>query len=517
MKLILIEDEPDSLMGMKKAVESIRKEFHVYTANTAEKAFEIIEEEYPDLIVTDIMLPGMTGLDLVEKCRTEHYQPKVIIVSGYNDFEYARRSLHVGAMDYLLKPYETQELIEKIEKTLLMIQHEKNLNLHLSQQKVYAEIGNRSMRDSYLIDFCLKKTVLEEHLYQRLRVWELEWLADKPFCLIVMDTKGYPDGKPTGRDFALQTFAIGNIVQELIKDEEPSILFKDPKQRWIMLTGIELVPDLTTRIIDQVKQFHKIQLSLGVSSRKSKFEHIHMAYAEALTAFRIHSLSEASNVFFEQDSETEHKLSSPAEMASIIFEKDETLIKQRVYRFIRQIIMQEGIEKRGDIIRNILNYLSDIHISLREVQSSHELEEIPLRVWESLDTCEKLEEYEKVVSDYLIQLSKEISSLGTNAIIERAIQIISQRYMEDLSLQILADELSLHPVWLSQLFKKETNQTYMDFLTETRMERAKRLLRESSLKVYEIAEAVGYHDIQHFGNVFKKRVGQTPKEFRYGK
>jgi two-component system response regulator YesN len=516
LKLILIEDEPDSLMGMEKAVETIPMEFSVYLSNTAEKALEVIDNELPDLIVTDIMLPGMTGLDLVEQCQKEGYHPKIIIVSGYNDFEYARRSMHVGAMDYLLKPYETSELIEKVKKSLLMIQQEKSLNAQLKQQQAYAEIGNRSMRDSYLIDFCLKKTILEEHVYQRLRLWEIEWLANESFYLIIMDTKGYPDGKPSGGNFALQTFAIGNIVSELIKGHKPSILFKDPKNRWIMLTAIGNVTDFTTCIIDKVKQFHKIQLSLGVSSQMSKFENIHLAYREALTAFRIHSLSTESNVFYEQDHDANEDLSSPAEMASIVCEKDEELIQLRVYRFIRKTISFEGKDKKEDIIRNTLNYLSDINVSLRETLSN-DIEEIPMSVWESLDECNTLEEYEKIVSDYLIHLSKKISMSNMNSIIERAIQIISKRYMEDLSLQIIAEELSLHPVWLSQLFKKETGQTYIDFLTKTRMEQAKRLLRESSLKVYEIAEALGYHDIQHFGNVFKKRVGQTPKEFRYGK
>ena len=89
--------------------------------------------------------------------------------------------------------------------------------------------------------------------------------------------------------------------------------------------------------------------------------------------------------------------------------------------------------------------------------------------------------------------------------------------MEDLTLQIIADELSLHPVWLSQLFKKELGQTYVNFLTEKRIEKAKEMLRETSLKIYEIAESVGYHNLQHFGIVFKKHTGQTPKEYRYGK
>lgn len=516
MKLILIEDEPDSLMGMKHAVESITMDIFLYTANTAEKALEIIEEQRPELIVTDIMLPGMTGLDLVEHCRKEPYAPKVIIVSGYNDFEYARRSLQIGAMDYLLKPYSTNDFIEKIEKTLVLISQEKSMIDQMKYQQSYAEIGNRLMRDNYLVDFCLKQTPLEEHVYQRLKLWDLEWLADQSYSLFVMDTKGYPEGKPNGREFALQTFAIGNIVQELLVEQRPSILFKDPKNRWILLTGVESVEGLTMRIINEVKQYHKLEIALGASSRMQKFESIHNAYEEAMSAFRIHSLSAETNVFYESKAKDAGDPSSPEEMASIINAKDDELIQLKVHRFILQTISADSGAGRNDMVRGILNYLSEIIVCLRD-SSSKDLEEIPMSVWESLDECHTLEQYEEVVSNYLMKMSKKISSTNVNAVIERALQMISKRYMEDLSLQIIADELSLHPVWLSQLFKKETGQTYMDFLTGTRIEQAKKLLRESSLKVYEIAESVGYHDLQHFGSVFKKRVGQTPKEFRYGR
>ncbi|ALS28722.1 AraC family transcriptional regulator [Paenibacillus sp. 32O-W] len=89
--------------------------------------------------------------------------------------------------------------------------------------------------------------------------------------------------------------------------------------------------------------------------------------------------------------------------------------------------------------------------------------------------------------------------------------------MEDITLSKIAEELSIHPVWLSQVFKKETGQTFTDYLTDLRINRAKTLLRETSMKVYEIATAVGYNDLQYFGSLFKKKTGETPKAFRYGK
>ena len=518
MKLILIEDEPESLMGMKKAVESIDLEFQVYTSNHAGEALHIIQKQRPELVVTDIMLPDMTGLDLVESVTSAEYRPKVIIVSGYNDFEYARRSIRVGAVDYLLKPFSTDDFTEKVRKTLISIQNRNLHALEANRQKAYAEIGHRSIRDDYLTDFCLKRTVLEEHLYQRLRLWEIEWLANQPFSLLVLDTKGYPDGKPLGREFSLQTFAIGNIVQELIHDYSPSVHFKDPQNRWVILTGAEDVEGLSRTIIHAVQRYQKIPLALGASSRMAAFEDIHAAYTEALKAFRVHSLSDDPQFFYiaESADSLPEDSSSPNVMSSVILQGEELMIQRGVRHFIRHTVLSDGTVTREDMIRQMLTYLSDIHVCLSEATSG-ELKEIPMSVWEALDDCKTLEEFESVFSEYLVNLSREVSATRTNAMIERALQIISERYMEDLTLQTIADELSLHPVWLSKLFKKETGQTYLDHLTEVRIERAKVLLRETSLKIYEIAESVGYHDLQHFGNLFKKRTGRTPKEYRYGK
>jgi two-component system response regulator YesN len=515
LKLIIIEDEPESLLGMKKAIETIDMEFTLLSSNNAEKALSIIQEEWPELIVTDIMLPYMTGLELVEQVTSDDYRPQVIVVSGFNDFEYARKSIQVGALDYLLKPFSTDEFTQKIRKALVTIR-EDQIYFRESNKKV--EIGNRSMRDDYLTNFCLKATPLEEHLYQRLCLWKIEWLANQTYSLLVMDTKGYPDGKPLGHTYSLETFAIGNIVHELLQDYAPSILFKDPQNRWVLLTSEEDVLEMSNKIVFELKRYQKMSLGIGISSRMPAFEYIHQAYNEAMKAFRLNALSDSSDYFYQgnDDIYLPDEMSSPSNMAAWMLEKNEEKIYEGVRSFIRHTMMSEGTIKREDITRKILNYLSKVHVCLSEV-SAKELEEIPMKVWEAFDEYKTLEECEYALSQYLITLSKELSPPNTNSLVERALQIISVRYKEDLTLQVIADELLMHPVWLSQLIKKETGQTYLNHLTDRRIEQVKVLLRETSLKIYEIAESVGYQDLQHFGNVFKKRTGQTPKEYRYGK
>ncbi|ALS28723.1 signal transduction response regulator [Paenibacillus sp. 32O-W] len=384
MKVIVIEDEPTSLMGMKRAIESIELDLSLFTSNHAEEAIGIIEEHRPDLIVTDIMLPGMTGLDLVEHFVSKYYQPKVIIVSGYNDFEYAQRSLRFGAVDYLLKPYHTEEFIEKIRKFLLLIRQEKEQHDQLLQQHTFAQMGKRLMRDNYLSDFCLKYTPLEEHIYQRLKLWNLTWLADQPYFIMVTDTKGYPDGKPIGRNYDLQTFAIGNILNELLTGFETTIFFKDPKHRWVIITSIDNVKELAHSIVQSVKSYQKIDLAMGISAKMELFEQIHSAYQDALKAFRIHSLSDHSNFFCGTVSTESSSYATPDQMASLLCEQNEESIAQAANQFVQETVMLEGTESREDIIRNILNYLSQIHVSLSE-KMNKDLEEIPMSVWEAVD------------------------------------------------------------------------------------------------------------------------------------
>ncbi|MFC3800858.1 response regulator [Cohnella sp. GCM10012308] len=516
--MMLIEDEPDALAGMTRIAAGLnRPDLTLHTADNAESALSLIQAFRPELIVTDIMLPRMTGLELIETVVDEGgYKPKVIVVSGFNDFEYARQSIRLGAFDYLLKPFRTEDLRERIEKAIDLVLLEKKLAIENSKQQSLAERGNDAMRDEYLIDFCTRPTSLEEHLYQRLRFWQIAWLAEAPYTVMLMDVKGYPDGKPLHRDYALQTFAIGNIVSELAEAGSSSVLLKDPKNRWMLITTSDQPEQTAKNAVASVGRYQRITLAVGISAKMQRFEQLHEAYAQAQRAFQIYSLSDDAPMHYESPAASAAITadSIPEAIAALIVRGDKETLKDAVSTYFRQAVLQGAHSyNHEEVVRILLGFLSRIHLALKNAEG-RQLEEVPMRVWEELDECRTLDQYSSVLVQYVLSLCRKTTQ---NAVIARAIRIIEDHYAEDLTLQTIADRLSMHPVWLSQSFKRETGQTYMDFLTETRLGHARRLLTESSMKIYEIAEAVGYRDLQHFGNVFKKRVGLTPKEFRYGK
>ena len=331
MIILLVEDEPHSMNGMKSAIEQIDLPFDLLTSDNGEQAAHMIQADRPDLIVTDIMLPDMTGLDVLEQNVGPEYRPKIIVVSGFGEFEYAQKSISLGVVDYFLKPFSTPDFIDKIRGSLLSVMEEREKARQMNEQQSYAVIGNRYMRDTYLVDFCLKPTPLKEHIYEKLRYWNMEWLANRHYTVIVYDQKEHLDGKPLTSDTEVRTFAIGNLLQELIEAYPFTILFKDPKNRWVMITGDDQAETLTNHMIRQVKTYTRIDLVAGISPRMDAFEAIHAAYNDGLKACRLHSLSignEASRPDRDERAAFDHF--SPKRMVELIMGNEEGLLTEAV-------------------------------------------------------------------------------------------------------------------------------------------------------------------------------------------
>jgi YesN/AraC family two-component response regulator len=158
----------------------------------------------------------------------------------------------------------------------------------------------------------------------------------------------------------------------------------------------------------------------------------------------------------------------------------------------------------------------ELHTALAtKLESS--LHHIPMELWDALDRCKGFEELKMCIVDYVSQLAHKITSNHSHYMIEKVKRLVETNYADNVTLLGIAETLSIHPVWLSQLFKRECGINFVDYLAEVRIEEAKKLLRKSELKIYEVVRAVGYADLQHFGQIFKKKTGMSPKEYRFGK
>ncbi|WP_309119096.1 response regulator [Paenibacillus sp.] len=521
MKVIIIEDEADILCGMKEAVSQLGDRIElVFAVTQAEAALELIELHRPEIVVTDIVLPQMTGLDLMEQISAKDYHPKIIVVSGYSNFTYAQRSMKLGAIDYMLKPFAREEFIQKIGSVVEMVLEEKEIGKALQYADSNAMLGTKALRDKYLLGLCMNPVPLHEHTVHRLKFFDLEWLAGGAFSVIALD-RAEDDKRPLPeKEKDLQLFAIGNIVEDLLGDYSPSVVFRNVRNQWIIVTGCEDLLAMTEAIGSNLIAYQRLKVSIGVSLRMNSFQAVAKAYEQAVQALRLSHLDKQGQRVFYSEIEAlglgERPQNDYDQIAEYIYLDQGERIRAAVTAVVNGFVVAAGANQRQELTQRCIEWIVHVH-SLLADKLKIALKQISIQLWVDLDACESIEALRAHMIGYFGQLTEQIAAAPMNPIIVKALQRIQSGYSQNITLQSIASELATHPVWLSQLFKRETKQTFSDYLTGIRMEEAKRLLRESNLKVYEISEAVGYTDLQHFGQLFKKRVGQTPKEFRAGK
>lgn len=517
MDILIIEDELAVLNGMHSAVQSLGGRVgRIFAIGDAEAAAELIAEHRPEIIVTDIVLPQMSGLDLLEQIMDESYQPKVIVVSGYNDFAYAQRSIKLGAVDYMLKPFVREEFIRKVQSVMDMVDKEKETKLQ-NKQDSRSLLGTRLLRDKFIMGLCTNPVSLNENTVHRLKFFDMEWLADSGCTIIAVDRLEHSSAALTEREIELKVFAVGNVVEEILQQGPPSVIVQNIHHQWIILTSAENTDALTRTIMTSVKKYQRIDVCAGISSRIHSFMGIAEAYAQAVRAMKLALAGQGTSCLSYPDiaamAEGDGNKIDFGRMAEFVYLGDRDKIHRAVAAKVHELTLTGETANRQAFVQGCLEWVVQVHAVMAD-RMLVKPKPISIQLWVDLEQCGSYEQIRDYLIQYFTNLSGHIVTIPMNPIIEKALAIMRSRYSEAITLQGLASELSVHPVWLSQLFKRETKITFSQQLTEIRMEEAKRLLDESNLKIYEIAEQAGYSDLQHFGQVFKARTGMTPKEYR---
>lgn len=519
MKLIIVEDETDILWGIRDVAESISPSFaEVYAENNAEDAWELILERRPEIIFTDIVLPQMSGLDMLDRVRQiEGYRPKVIVVSSHTNFQYARRSIQLGAIDYILKPFDKQELVQKMATVRRMAEEEAH---QLIDQSAYAKIGTEAMQERFLLDLCLFKTPLQEHIHHRLQMWNLSWLTTDSYGAVSFAGRPSHDLPPEDKELQLEHFSIGNIAREIVAQTPSSVIFRNMHNQWIVLTAYSQAHSLSLTIIGQVNKYQKIELLAGISGEHFSFQSLSDAYAQSQQALRVAGIHRESGCLFYHElppgADSGPRAGSPQQIADRLWDSDEREALAGFQSMVEDYVLKKSVKKISDISVKCFEWICEIHACLSE-KAGKPFYQLPMSMWVELDHCADLPELHRCSERHLLDMMRaaaELAGPASNEYIDKAKTIIAERFGDMLTLQDVAEELAIHPVWLSRLFKKVTGQNFLDYVTEIRLSQAKRLLQESHLKVYEVSERVGYQDLQYFGKLFKRQFGMTPKEFR---
>jgi two-component system response regulator YesN len=533
-KLLLVDDEVDVREGVVQEVDWLSLGFQVVaTAENGKEAAELLEKLKPDVLVTDIRMPFMNGLELSEMIRSTYPTTKIIILTGFEEFEYAQRAIRLQIDEYLLKPFSSQEFVNVLRKVKHQIDEEMAARENAEILKEHYEKSLPVLQQVFLSSLIARK-LPEREIESKSLAYHLS-LEGKGFVVSVIRVDALPEEEGgIAADKALQQFAVYNIAEEIaakydrihtfIHNEDVILFTVSPYANREQVLNETLS---TVEFIRQcVEKYLKCTVTIGIGSVATRVTDVKYSYESASQALDYRPVLGHNRTICIDDVETRTN-SEPVRFDEL---KQQALIRcikvgtmvelsDMIEEMFRELTEANGMVKDNhvyllELIASILRVAKDTDVRLDTVFGPE------ANLFARIDRFQDLEEAKRWMYDVSSKMMMHIVSNRQSTqkkLIEKAKGYVKQYYSDpDLSIQLLCGELHISAGYFSSIFKKETRVTFVAYLQQVRMEAAKESLRSTELKTFEIAEQVGYTDPNYFSFSFKKLFGISPKEYRNG-
>ncbi len=517
-RVLLADDEAVIVKGLRRLIDWEALDIEVVgEAIDGEQALALMERSRPDLVVSDIRMPRLSGLDVMARFPRDGYAPKFIFVSGYGEFEYARQALAGGAVDYLLKPVSAGALEKAVRKALGLMEHSSADALFRQSfgqvQEFFAQLtANREFAGSELYDkFMAMAGAKQAPVFRGL-------------CLgLCQEDERRLSGLPYERQL-LQRFMAFNTAREwLERAGHACFLRKDEGHCWFM--GIfepgEPAEEIVSGALAETLRRTGCRLRAGLGGERAAMEELSDTYEDALRAFELYYFDQREILCWgDRDRPVQATNQSFDEAVRQVFRsimaKSDTVLND-VDRVLDQVADLHWGNRTAAYNRTML-FTGDVCQQLYDnrllkgsfTQRQDELQ----RRLEGCDTFarlrEQLREYYRELLPHIYQNARGRSTEET----ARVLRYMEEHYDQEISLKVLAELACVSAHYFSAWFKAETGQNYKAYLTRVRMERAMELVMNSDLRTYEIAERVGYNNVRRFVDAFRAAYGMSPLDYR---
>ncbi|WP_028560787.1 response regulator [Paenibacillus pinihumi] len=504
----------------------------VLVADDGDTALSIAMDRRPDMILTDIKMKKKSGLEFLRYLQSaEDYKPEAVVVSGYDDFGLVKQAMQMGVLDYILKPINLDELSEIVRKTVEII-HKKRMNQNNEQMLSQIRFAIPKMREELLRELLERSYDASRimRIQHRINTLNLNWMTHDYMTLIAIeadDLKAIGNRRINEKELVI--FGIGNVVNQTLEEEYPYpfTICMDSASRWIILLRSNpreqsaLARGIASLCLQRINDFVKVNASAGLSATTGTIEHLHEMFQEATELLAHKAVFGGNRVLthglLPGSEEYDNGLpEDPAEVIDFIKYGTDEEIRSAMNGFV-DLVQSWQLTHLRDIQQRIFEWLFEIfRLASAAGAPRYNALSNPIAMWELLEQYDTLQSLREQTEKFLLNLAADFRELSASPsqIVSEAEKIIRSDYADNLTLQSVASAVHVTPVWLSKLFKKEKRKTFLEYLTEVRIERAKEMLSDIKYKVYQVSYQVGYKDPVHFSKLFKKQVGCTPKEFR---
>lgn len=524
--VLLVDDEADVLQAMKKKIDWEALGFCLAgTAENGQEALEMAEQLHIDVVMTDIKMPYMDGLTLCKNLKQSYRNMKVIIYSGFDDFEFAREAVHLEAEEYLLKPISAGDLEAAFSKVRKKLDQEYDEYRNLNRLSEYYRKSLPAMREQLVMGI-LEGRIAGERARAMMETYEI--CLDSPFYVVAALYMDVNPREEQPQPAQLFTLSLKDMVQDYLKNRTRffSTAFLDQVIVIFMLDEREEI-DQVLYHLDQICKMGfrvlKSSVTAAVGQICANTDALHTSYEEAVNAMEYRSILGSGQVLYINDIEpcseenilvTEHEFQNLVHAVKL-GNRDET---NAAIAQIMDSIRKEPISP-GQYQLLFMELLSE----LMKIGRAYKLH--PNQIfgehagsWQELYrmvTVDELEGWLQEVCTNLRHVLRHERRDSAARLTEQAKAYIEEHYKEsDLSADSLCRCLNVSAAYFSTIFKREVGMSFVAYLTKIRLEHALELLRTTEDKTYIIASRVGYMEPNYFSYVFKKQYGISPSKYR---
>ena len=530
-RIILVDDEEEVRKGIIRKIDWEALGFQVVgDAENGQDALEKIEQLEPDVVMTDIRMPYMDGLTLTSWIRQKYPSVKVLIFSGFDDFEYAQKAIKLNVTEYILKPVNVEEL------TRILNRVRENLEQEIEQRRDVDRLRESYLsslpilRELFLNDM-VRGNMPAENIRQKLEEYKIDILGAEKWLTAVINVENEASeetGLTLHQEKELIPISVKSLLEDNLKDYCRFMAFNSA-------VGVTLIAavdgerkqtsliDLLGDICKEIKRILQVTVTIGIGYFSRELEQLPAAYQSAVDALGYREIVGTGKTIYINDMEpvSRGKLQletrDEADLIAVVKfgtrEKIEAAAKNFAARMEgARVHMRQLQVYQMSIINCLIRLMQQQDLELGAMFGTDEM------YGKVIYGNMKPEEFASVITEVGCRMNEAMNrerDKTAKKVILEAKQYILDHYQDpELSVDVMCRQLHMSPAYFSTVFKRETGQTYIAYLTEVRLDKAVELLNTTDDKTYVIAQKVGYQEQNYFSYVFTKRFGISPTKFR---
>lgn len=530
-RVLIADDEPLQTRILGEIIKRLRPQYEITASGNGKEALEFIQSNPVDIVITDIKMPVMDGLEMLENLREKLHAMRVVLLTGYSDFEYAKRGIRLGIFDYMLKPFDEDQVSELLQKLEVSLQRERN-TLY-SQEKLVGEMNKIFPLYVQQLFFKWVNGTLSQAEFSEFSQYIPKL---KEAFVVVCEVEGAGPGgvgEPT---------EIREEIKENIRwlVDEVSGAFGIPNSFFVdgdsdlLISVIGLNPDMHQipelllaqyrQVSAQVKEKWNAAISIGIGRVTDDIRGgLSRSYHEALDALSLKFFLGAGCVLDYKETQFSHHLKQTwlkekEEAITACFKRREEEALAKTLEEVFGSFSTGGYVRPSMAVDTVTRLVLGVARIVEENMEEAGYRQMTALIQKDLKQCRSMDRLADAAKMHIREVSAVYGNLKSSKdqqIMSQCLAYLEEHYMEDISLESVAEAFFFNPSYFSSYFKTKTGTNFSEYLTAIRLKKARQMLADSGRKIEDVAAGVGYRNVRYFNRLFKKEFNVTPQEYRH--